>query len=423
MNLLVALFLFVQEPETIRLNLEKAREMALRNNPEIALYREEEGSARDRFFRSISSYLPQPVLSATYSDRDYTSFGESWASMSKGYSIGFQVEQTIFSADKITSFVNAGLGLKGARENFESRKREFLLRVDGAYLDLLLADKVLEARRKALERALKNEELIRQKFTLGAADSLDLLNALVSSEQARLELERAIGQRKISERELLTLLGLRRKYVLELEDLPQYDFPEEVPEPESLEVMCIRERPDLLALRRNCTSSRVSFSSSLLSFLPDVKFGWYWNYYDEKLPHGAGGFFDEAERSSGYYASLYFSLLDYPFNLKSSRREMRRASLSYRERLLSALSEVEKARIDYLNSLKEYKLAILLKEKAERAMELARAQYEAGGISTIELFDAESRYNEALENFMSSYYRLFLAREKLNYAVGKEVVR
>ena len=423
MNLFVALFLFVQEPETIRLNLERAREMALRNSPEVALYREEKGSARDRFFHSLFSYFPQPVLSATYSDRDYASFGESWSSTQKGYSIGFQVEQTIFSSDKITSFVNAGLGLRGAGEDFESRKREFLLRVDGAYLDLLLADKVLEARRKALERALKNEELIRLKFSLGSADSLDLLNALVSSGQARLELERAEGQRKIRERELLTLLGLRRKYVLELEDLPRYDFPEEVPEPESLEAISVRERPDLRALRRSYVSSKVSFFGSLLGFLPDVKFGWYWNYYDEKLPHGAGGFFDEAERNSGYYASLYFSLLDYPFNLKSSRREMRRASLSYRERLLSALSEVEKARIDYLNSLREYKLAILLKKKARRAMELARAQYEAGGISTIELFDAESRYNEALENFLSSYYRLFLAKEKLNYAVGKEVVR
>lgn len=65
----------------------------------------------------------------------------------------------------------------------------------------------------------------------------------------------------------------------------------------------------------------------------------------------------------------------------------------------------------------------MLLKQAKEALELAKARYELGGISSLQLFDAESRYLEAELSWVSALYDYLIAKEKLNSAVGEEVVQ
>ncbi len=410
-------------PETLRLSLENARQIALENNPNLAALRETKGISSLSFFRTLAGCLPRPVVNGSYSNREYP--GSQYAGLfsRKGYTVTFQIEQVLFDPNVFNSVLQANLERSREGNSYEQAKRQLLLQVDQAYLSFLESCKVLEARQKAFKRSEEYLRLIRAKLDLGSADSLDLLNALVVYGQAELDMKRAEGEKEERKRELLTILGLSGDYVLEVEDIDFGKFPEDVPETNVLIDIALKERPDVKAERKLVQENKAGFVRTLFNFLPSVKFGWYWDYYGEDLPSSLSSFRENADKSSGIFASLTFKFIDYPFGVLIKKKEVRRSSLSFRSRALEVAKEVEQARIEYLMALHELRMSELVKKRAERALELSKARFEVGGVSTLDLFEAEEKFSEAEINYISTLYRLYMAKEKLNFAVGKEVIK
>ena len=107
----------------------------------------------------------------------------------------------------------------------------------------------------------------------------------------------------------------------------------------------------------------------------------------------------------------------------NARLSLKQEEIQSKQRRLEAIREIESAHLQFRNSLRSLKQAKLLMEQAREALQLAKAKYELGGISSLQLFDSESRYLEAELSWVSAVYDYLIAKEQLNSAVGMEVVR
>jgi len=251
---------------------------------------------------------------------------------------------------------------------------------------------------------------------------LDLLNAEVVKGKARLDLINAKKNYEIAQSNLLNLLGISERNHLILEEINLPDTEIELPPLKELLEIAIDERPLLKGSLKSLKEKKSSLIYTLLSFLPDFRFGWYWSYTNSELPWSLSYFKRESSRSSGFYASLSFDFLSYPFRLSSARRALLLEKETYRLSLLNVLEGVEEAYLSLKAAIEAFYHAKKLLKQADEALRLARTQYELGLITTIELFDAESRYLEAELTFLSSQYELYLSKERLKLEVGKEVI-
>jgi outer membrane protein TolC len=424
--LLAMLFL----ADTLHLDLERTVELALSQNPQIVAAASSKRAQTLRFWESVAGYLPEPSLSATYSDSETEipllggyGGGSFLAETQKGYNLSFAIDQAIFDPDKISSILSNRYNARALSATLEETKRSIELSAKSAYFGVLQAVRTLEAREKALQSALENERLAEVKFRLGATSRLDKLRAHVEAGNARVQALEARDAFVSARRTLLNILGLSQSAELDLVDIEVVLESTELPSLEDLIETALRGRPKLALERESVNAYRLNLGYNLLSFLPKVNLSWYWNYADERLPPGTERFFDEATRYSGLRAQLTFNFFSYPFDVAASREEFLSSRASFKGAYLSVIQEVEDAYSGFQTGMKTYELSTVTRESAEEALRLAKAEYELGLITSMELFGAEASFLEAELAYISSFFNLLLAKETLNYAVGKEVLK
>lgn len=414
----------------MQLSLDEAVRIALSRNPSLSTSRVELSSSRLSFLQSLTRYLPQPNVQVSYSKtRAFIPIGgiglpPVYSFTSRGYSLYFSVDQSIFDPDRFLLVWQAKNQERSSRYQLVENVRNTVLEVKVAYFNALKARRLIQVRKKALQRAKENLDLVETRYRIGSASRLDYLSAKVEAGQAELDLDEAEKERESAERILLNLLGVEDDVSLELEDIPGPEPISSPPPYDSLLKIALETRPLLKASLTSLSTSRQNFWSRSLSFLPKVRFGWYTSYSSEdRFPGSLSEYWNNSERTSGIYISASISLANYPFSIMSARLGVKQEEIALRQRRLQVIREVEESYFEYTTALKALSQARLLNEQAREALEFAKVQYRLGSISSLQLFDSESRYLQAELSWVSSIYDYHTARERLNSAVGMEVIR
>ncbi len=425
----LGIFLF-NVVSVLHLNLDRAVETALRNNPTLSKYRVQVKSSKVSYWQTLTGYLPQPSLQVTYSDtRASIPLSQPggppiYSYTTKGYQVYLSMDQSLFDPDRLVSIWQKRNQKNSSLFQLNEEKNDIILQVKTAYFNSLKARRIVEERRKALERAKENLKFIENRYKLGSASKIDWLNAKVEEGQARLNLDKALRDQRFSDLNLLNLLGIEKQEELELEDVPMPEVVQELPELDSLLKIALERRPLLKSSKLSVSTQKSFLWYRTLSFLPRIRFGWYTSYYSEKdFPGSFREFWDNSTRSSGVYLSMSFDLFSYPFNIISANYSLDNERISYKTSRLQVIRDVTDAYNNYANSIESLNQAKLVKEQAEEALELAKEQYRLGSISSIELFDAESRFLESELTWVSAIYDYFIAKESLNRALGVEVIK
>lgn len=411
----------------LHLNMNKAVELALENNPSMRAEYTLKRRQKFQFARTLSGLIPSPTLNVSYSDAEtevpLTGPGlpGGFSRLEKGYTVNFNINQVIFDPSQFYGILADYDALKGIKYEEEEKIRSFVLSVKEKYINCLKAQKLLKARKKAMERAEENYKLVETKYNLGSANELELLEARVSKTRAHLEYEKAKRSYELAKSELLNVMGIERGEELILEDVEKIQRPE-VPPLEELLKIALELRGSVIKAELERRDKRAGFIKTLFTFLPSIKFGWYYTYSSENFPHLAD-LKNESTRRSGIFASLSFNFNNYPFDIMLKKQEENLSYWQLKSVLLSIREEVEKARVSLINALRELELAELLREQSERSLELAKLQYKLGSIGLIQYLDAEEKAIEGEISYYEAYYSLFLAKERLNASVGREVIK
>ncbi|MGB8658425.1 MAG: TolC family protein [Candidatus Zixiibacteriota bacterium] len=166
---------------------EDALAQALKENFNLKKAGFDQRSAEDQLGMARSSFFPNFNLSGSYSwgnvdlseikwirQRDYT-----WnlgASFSFPIFEGFQRKQNLSSAKA---------NLKYAKENLRQTKNDVTLQLKQAFLGVQQAKQSIDLTKSKTESAKEDLDLTQEKYSLGAASILDLLDVEVSFKQAQ----------------------------------------------------------------------------------------------------------------------------------------------------------------------------------------------------------------------------------------------
>ncbi len=386
--------------DTLKLDFETSYKIATLNNYDYKIEVENTSLNDLLFYKSIFSYFPNFSVSGSYTN---TQRNLEFNPFSPYYSFTFEISQKIFSPSEIRNIINS-FYLKRS-QNFikiEAKKKLFI-RVLENYVEVLKSEKILKVLEKSLLRAEENFKIFEEKYKLGAISKLDYLNSNINLKNKKIEYEEAFKNFDNKRWEFLLTLGFREEKILLLKDL---EFKEEEINYEFEDFLekALKKRELILSIKEKKKSTFSDFLFTSLSFLPEIKWGYYITYQDTLFPKSYLYFKENFETSRGIYFSFGFKFFDYPFDVLSFKKNYNIEEI-YLEKTLSQIFEEMKSTFNLLTLAKEkILLANSYFEAAKEAYNLASEEYKVGKISYIEFLKSEENLIDGEVKLISSKY-------------------
>jgi len=194
---------------TIDITYDLALNEALSRNPAFRKARYDLSSARAQRWMARTSYLPSIVFSLSHS----TDVGEfnrllDFKGSDASYYYGIGVSLNIFN--KLTdtyNLVSANKAVSTSQENLINEKNSVALQVQQAYLNVQMNQEALKVNEEAVASAKEDWNIVREKYNLGAATMLDVLDAEVSYKQAQVNQVQAQFNYNIAAATLENVMG------------------------------------------------------------------------------------------------------------------------------------------------------------------------------------------------------------------------
>jgi len=277
----------------------------------------------------------------------------------------------------IVTLRNAELNLKKARHAFEEKKRQLALEeITSRYFEVLKYEEKMQIEQISVGQSRENLEIVKNKFSLGDASELDVMQAEVSLSQAQLDLTKAEND--------LTLARINLNYVLGLD----LDLSVKLTDTFSLETL------------------EITLQDSIQKALK--------NRYE----------LIEA-RDSLEFAKLKLSLKQ---NQYTSEIEQKKAEIEFEKEKANLEQLMRMIPVEITGSFFDLKeketTAWISKKQAEEKEEsyrIAQAQFKAGLITTADLLDSQIELTQANINALEALFGGNLARRQFIKALAGEL--
>lgn len=417
-----------EESFTLSINLEKAIDIALSENPTVRVADKDIELKKVADTEAWQSLLPQADITGSMTHtllaaemklnnntfkmgRDGTTTGNT------ALAISFPVfAPAVYRTMKLTK-ADIGLALEKARAN----KLSLVNQVTKAYYQALLAKDSYNVMQQSYNTAKENYDVVKAKFDYGAVSEYDALSAEVQMRSMKASLTSAQSALNIANLQLKVLMGITMKADLSIDDrLENYR-----------DKLALENGPlnsDILA--NNSTMRQFDINENMLNlnrkilkanFIPTVNFSWTFQY--QSLYNKNWNIIDyDWSPSSNFLISFNIPLfhasnwtklksnkiqqMQLADNRINTERQLLMAVDSYRNNMTSSVSQVES------NSR-----AV---EQAEKAQMISAKRYEVGRGTIIELNQSETALTQAKLTYNQSIFDYLTNKADLEYTLGNE---
>ena len=197
------------QKEGKRDSLSSAMSRARAHNPSLQSLRESMAAAEFNLATARGSRHPQLAGSVSYS-RNNEVFDRVYQGLDQNYRLNFGLSLTYGILDwglKLANIDRNRAALETRRMEVEQQEREIELAVETAYLELARLDKILEIAARTVELAQEDLRLAEERYQVGKARLLEVLDAQVGFIEARSNLVSSRYDLKGVEADLERLLG------------------------------------------------------------------------------------------------------------------------------------------------------------------------------------------------------------------------
>jgi outer membrane protein len=401
------------------LSLSEAREITIKNHPQITAAELIALASRQAVRETQSRYYPSVVANATAVDATAGNTRIAAGGLNNPLILsrnaeGVDVAQIITDFGRtINLSASSKLHARAEVQNALATRAEILLALDSAYFDALAAQSVLEvAKQTVATRQLTFDqitELAKNKLRSG----LDVSFANVDLATGKLLLANARNDLESAFERLSNLLAERERRTYRLIDEPTNNAP--LPDTAQLVQTALNDRPDLVQLRyEHDASTRFAHAETELQY-PTIS------------AVGSAGILpihDSSMRDNYAAAGVNLSLPIFEGFLLSARRD---------EAQLKARAAAEDVRNAEDNVIRDVRIAVLninyaaerlaltaqLLESANQAFELAQARYKVGTSSIVELSQAQLSQTQAQIELSKAKYDYQIRRAILTFQTGQ----
>lgn len=427
----------VRSQDTLRLDLGRSVETALKQNPEIRIAEKELSKAKAGVWESVASLGPQVNASVNLQhtwELQKTKIPNFLQSILGGpdyldFSMGLENTLTYGATATMPVFLGgagwagvrmANAGKHTAEASLETKRQDLIYGTVNAFYGCLLAAEVAAVQEQAVEQARANLDLVRKKYESGTASGFDKMRAEVDLANLQPQLISSRNNMKSAVTGLRMLMGLPENVPVAVEG--RLEYRDDAMDSLSLadaEALAARHRPELSAIRalRSLAAGGVTVARSQflpkLYFQTDYSFLNMWNK-DE---------FNKDDASKGFSSALSLQIpLFGGFNnwqgYRKARLDLRISKDSEKLALDGITAGVEIAYNKYRESLEKYRSAEETIAMAQEAMRLANLMYEEGASTQLDVMNARLALTQAKLNHVSSLYEYQMARYGLRKAAG-----
>ncbi|MDR7051670.1 multidrug efflux system outer membrane protein [Duganella sp. 3397] len=376
--------------------LSRLEETALRDNPSVKAAAQRLVQAQEQAGLSRANQRPSLGVSASVSNSRTsaeTSQGIALGGRSiKGnnYAVGANFSYELDLLGRVRRLVEASDAHALAAE--ADRDGVLLMlssQLATAYWQLRGLDAEMAILNGALGTRQESEQLVTARFDAGLSNELDVSRARIELANAKADLHEVQRQRNLVEHQLATLVGASPSAMLTAATATPAVLPAPPAIPVGLPASLLSQRPDLAASVATLRAANAQIGVAEGAFYPSVSLT------------GNFGYASEALRNIGESGARQFSVgplaLSLPIfdggrnqaNLAIAKSRYEEAVANHETRLLTALREVEDALSDVQERQLQGEAQSASQTAAARGYLVARARYERGVSTYLDVTDAQ----------------------------------
>ena len=407
----------VAQAEVPRYTLEECIRIGLERAVPVLNAERDRQIAEAAMKQARATGLPQIDLIGSYARNDGTAAPFMTGDILRdSYSGSISASQTLYDGGRVLAAIRAARFYRELTAQAKAQQEAALIRtVHTAFNGILLAQSRVAVQEASVQQLADFENETRQKYEVGTASEFDRLTAQVrlANERPKLiEARNALAVAKESFRNLLVLEDEEFRLAGKLAFEP-FD-----PDPETLQSGALSTRPELLAQEMTVALSREDLKASWSGYKPSVTAEAIYTYEN---PDRYDSTRDEWEEHWQAGLTARWTLFD-----GGTRRgevltkglELAKAEAG-REDLQRAVSlEVKAAWLDMMAAREAIAGAEENVKLAEKALEIAKARYDAGLATYLEFTDSNLSLNTARLNLYRSLEQHLNAVANLKYAAG-----
>lgn len=442
-SLSALVFIPVKAQDTLVLDIGKALEIALSENPTVKVADKEIQKKKYAQKGSYASLFPQISFAADYNrtlkkqvmymdgfDMGSTEIPgmEDMPSMDEGievgrdnnWSLGFNASVPLVNAALWKSLSISAVDVEMAIEQARSSKIAMVNQVKKSYYGVLLANDSYRVFKESYDNAMENYLDIKQKFDQGTVAEYDLIRANVTVKNSEPNMLQAENALVLAKWQLKALLGMDLDINIECEgqltDFKSDLFGDFLSTDTTLADNTDLKQMDLQAkqLDKTLTMQKFDYLPTLsltgmyqwTAMNNDFKFKNYlWNPYSMigvslSIPIFSGG--------SKFY------------KIKQTRNSIEQLNLQ-REDTQRNLQLAIKQYVDNMNTcVKRFDASQKGVEQAERGYMISQKRYDTGAGTLLEMNDSELALTQAKLNFNQAIYDYMVAKADLEKVLGQQ---
>ncbi|MDO5446683.1 MAG: TolC family protein [Prevotellaceae bacterium] len=414
--------------ETLTVDLDKAIEIAIAENPTISI------ADKDIQLKEIANTEAWqnllPTVSATGS-LQHTLLAAEMKLGDQKFKMGKDNTNTAALAGTLTlplfmpavyqSMKLTKQDVLLAREKARSSRLDLVNQVTKAYYQLLIAQESQKVMEKAYSVSKENYELVNKKYTVGKVSEYDKISAEVQMRSMSTSLVQAKNAVTLSQLNLKVLMGVTADVDVVINDnLESYKS--------SLTLDNVEN--GVFELSNNTTMRQIDLNQKLLernisiqrtNFMPSLAFqltGQYQSLYNEnwkiwKYDWAPSSTFTLALTIPIFTASNWTKIKSSKVQLAqlqdtrtNTMRQLNMALESYKENMVAAISEVE-SNAEAVN-------------QADKARTIAEKRYDVGKGTILELNQSELALTQAQLTYYQSIYNYLTNKADFDYTLGRK---
>ncbi|NPA40630.1 MAG: TolC family protein [Thermodesulfobacteria bacterium] len=411
--ILIILFLPIKLYGKTVFSLRDAIIFALKNNPELNLYKLKVKEAELSKKQAFSQFLPS--LSITYNyQRSDQGKGLPTTNFS---SIGPELSWNIFNGlQDWYNYKELSMLLKAQKQEEKNKTIELAFQIVQAYLDYLKQKAFYQSALKSLEDAQTILSLVKQKYKQGLCSYADLLDAEAKVKKAKFEVTKYLYTAEIAKAELLTLLNLDISKISDVEFLPLDTKNLKVQPLSTCVQVALKNNPQLKEVNYTIYAQQARVNSVKGEFLPSIDL--YLQYYKTSPTFSLIPEKDE-EFTAGVRITIpifwggkrFFELEKQETILEEKKLQKRSLKLSVVKEVFSSYKSLESAKQKYLASQEWLR-------KIKEDYEVVKEKYEQGIASIVDLTTVFARLASARAELISAKYNLIEKYYELQKTMG-----
>jgi len=417
-------------PEEMKLlTLEKAQEIALKNNPDFLRVKFTIDSARARYYQSFSSYAPTlnagMSVSQSFSKVTSSSSGEKPWNFSTSVGPSFSGSLLIFDClGREMNILAQKYSLNQAKDAQEDAKRLLLRTVAYSYNDVQQAISQKAIAEAQIDYARKMLKEAQDKYDAGSALLSDVLNFQISLKNGELELIRTEYNIRAAKYVLAGTLGITDGTIPDTVEFDEARMPEnEVLADVTVYLdSALSNRPDLQQYRDRLETAKYTFWKSLSAFGPtfnaNYNLGYNWSRNQTRLDRTTTSKSGSWSFNYGVSANwnLFNGFSDY-FSALQSYASLAESDYSLAQTWITVITDVRTAYDNYLTNIEKANIARDIYKLTKETRDLVENEYKAGSALVTRLNEAENSVISAQHSLLSAVINASNAKAQLEAAV------